>query len=242
MAEAHRPEHVYGEKERIARLSRIREVILGAQDGLLVPLGVVSTMAGAFSDNHIVIIAGIAEALAGAFSMATGGYLAFQAEHQVQRSAMASERRAIKKYPSDEKEEMALLLKREGVGKADAQAIADRLWAHQPSFYKTMVEKELGLDPDQPSTAGGSAGIIGVSYLLAALVPLWPYFFWHGEVAIIISICATLVALFFMGVLKGKFATLPYLRSGAQVMLVGAASGLGGYLLGVFLPRLFGLK
>jgi len=43
----HIQEHSLGEAARIGRLSRIREFVLGAQDGLLVPLGVVTGMAAA---------------------------------------------------------------------------------------------------------------------------------------------------------------------------------------------------
>src|SRR5579864_6379990 len=95
-------EHSLGEKERIGKLSQIRELVFGAQDGLLVPLGVVSSIAGAFNNNHIVLIAGISEALAGAFSMATGAYLASQAEQQVHNAEIAKERQSIQAYPNDE--------------------------------------------------------------------------------------------------------------------------------------------
>ena len=44
-AARHIQEHSLGEAARIGRLSRIREFVLGAQDGLLVPLGVVTGMA-----------------------------------------------------------------------------------------------------------------------------------------------------------------------------------------------------
>ena len=46
-ATRHIQEHSLGEAARIGRLSRIREFVLGAQDGLLVPLGVVTGMAAA---------------------------------------------------------------------------------------------------------------------------------------------------------------------------------------------------
>ncbi len=39
--------HVLGERDRIARLSRVREFVLGFQDGLLVPLAVATGLAGA---------------------------------------------------------------------------------------------------------------------------------------------------------------------------------------------------
>src|SRR5215472_15266954 len=120
----HYPEHIFGEKERIGKLSQIRELVFGAQDGLLVPLGVVSSIAGAFNNNHIVVIAGISEALAGAFSMATGAYLASQAERQVHTAEIAKERQSIQTYPNDERKEMSELLERDGMDTNDANTIA----------------------------------------------------------------------------------------------------------------------
>ncbi len=234
--------HIFGEKERIGKLSQIRELVFGAQDGLLVPLGVVSSVAGAFNNNHIVIIAGISEALAGAFSMATGAYLASQAERQVHNAEIAKERQAIQTHPKDEKKEMSLLLEREGMDTQDADTIADIMWKHKNSFFVTMVQKELGIEPEPPSTPIGDALFVGLSYLVAAGIPLFSYFFLQGEIAIVTSILATFVALFGIGLLKAKFALLPYLKSGFQVLLVGAGSGIGGYLLGTILPHILGIK
>lgn len=238
----HNPEHVFEEKERIASLSHIRELIFGAQDGLLVPLGVVSSVAGAFSNNHIVIIAGISEALAGAFSMASGAYLASEAEKQVHTSEMIKERKAIETYPVEEKQELVLMLVREGLKLKDAQIAVDKIATNEKSFFNTMVQKELGLEPEMPGTPLTDAVVVGLSYLGGATVPLFPYFFIAADRAILISILATFLALFTIGLLKGKFASLPVIKSGLQVLGVGIGSGIGGYLLGSYLPHLLGLK
>jgi len=240
--EQYDPAYIFKEKERIGRLSQIRELVFGAQDGLLVPLGVISSVAGAFSNNQIVLIAGISEALAGAFSMATGAYLASQAERQVHTAEIAKERQSIQAYPKDEQKEMSLLLEREGIDTDDADTIAGILWKHKSSFFTTMVQKELGIEPEPPGTPGKDALLVGFSYLIAAAIPLFPYFFLRGEIAIISSIVATLIALFGIGLLKAKFALLPYLKSGLQVLLIGAGSGIGGYFLGTILPHILGIK
>jgi VIT1/CCC1 family predicted Fe2+/Mn2+ transporter len=235
-------EHLLAEKERIGKLSHIRELVFGAQDGLLVPLGVVSSVAGAFNNNHIVLVAGISEALAGAFSMATGAYLSSQAEQQVYNAEIAKERQSIQAYPSDEQKEMRVLFEREGMDTNDADTVANILWKHKNAFFTTMVLKELGIEPEPPGTPVGDALFVGLSYLAAAAVPLFPYFFLNGEVAILTSILVTLLALFCIGLLKARFALLPYLKSGLQVLLVGAGSGIGGYLLGNILPHVLGIK
>lgn len=64
-AQRHVDEHARGEAARIARPSRIREFVLGFQDGLLVPLGVVTGMAAANSGRAPILVAGLAEAVAG---------------------------------------------------------------------------------------------------------------------------------------------------------------------------------
>lgn len=69
------------ERPSIARTSRIRELVLGFQDGLLVPLAVVTGLAGADAASSTVVVGGLAEAAAGALAMGTGAYLASQAEN-----------------------------------------------------------------------------------------------------------------------------------------------------------------
>lgn len=239
--EKHNPTHAFKEKERISKISQIREIVFGAQDGLLVPLGVISSVAGAFNNNHIVIVAGISEALAGAFSMATGAYLASQAEQQVHTAAIHKEEREIEEYPEDEQIEMQLMFEREGMPENDATAVSHMLWKHKKSFIYTMVQKELGLEPEPAGGITQDALIVGASYLLAAIIPLFPYFFLKGFPAIASSILATFVALFGIGVAKGKVATLPYIKSGFEVMLVGAGAGIGGYFLGTILPHVLKL-
>ena len=111
-------------------------------------------------------------------------------------------------------------------------------------FYTLVntADPQLGIEPEPPGTPGKDALLVGFSYLIAACIPLFPYFFFKGEIAILSSILATLLALFGIGLLKAKFALLPYLKSGLQVLLVGAGSGIGGYFLGTLLPHILGMK
>lgn len=237
-----KPEHVLKEKERIEKLSQIRELVFGAQDGLLVPLGVVSSIAGAFNNNHIVLIAGISEALAGAFSMATGAYLASQAERQVHISEIENEKKEIEKNFEGEKEELTFLFAQEELSNEDAWAIVEKLATSKKAFLNTMIQKELGIEPHPLGTPTKDAFFVGISYLGSAIIPLFPYFFLSGKVAIMCSILATLAALFIIGFLKGRVASLPTLKSGLLVLLIGAGSGIGGYLLGSVLPHILGIS
>ena len=68
-------DHAREEAARSGRLSRVREFVLGAQDGLLVPLGVVTGMAAANPGRGPILVAGIAEAVAGCAARGRGSYL-----------------------------------------------------------------------------------------------------------------------------------------------------------------------
>jgi VIT1/CCC1 family predicted Fe2+/Mn2+ transporter len=87
--EKHPPSHkkkdpaYFTERDRIDRLSRVRDLVFGSLDGLIVPLGVVSGVAGGIGDSRAVIVAGIAEAFAGALSMGAGEFIAGRSEAQV---------------------------------------------------------------------------------------------------------------------------------------------------------------
>src|SRR6478609_2679391 len=106
---------ILGEKERVARLGRIRQFVFGSLDGLLVPLGVVSGVAGGTGNVKAVIVAGLAEAFAGALSMGVGEFLSSRAEAQVQRAEVDAEMERVRTKPEYELQELVVLLENDGV-------------------------------------------------------------------------------------------------------------------------------
>lgn len=232
-ARRHIREHARGEAARIERLSRVREFVLGAQDGLLVPLGVVTGMAAASPGRTAILVAGIAEAVAGCIAMGGGSYLASEAEEGLYVSEIADEGREVDEYPEREVAELALVLEDEGLPRDAAERVARGLAADPQVFLRTKVQKELGLSPDVGGAALGDALVVGLTYLGAAVVPLWPYFMLPlmGP-ALIASLACTLVALFALGVAKGRIARQAWLRAGTQVMLIGSFSAAVGFAIG----------
>jgi VIT1/CCC1 family predicted Fe2+/Mn2+ transporter len=233
-------EHVLGEKARVARLSRIRQFVFGSLDGLLVPLGVVSGVAGGTNNVKAVIVAGLAEAFAGALSMGAGEFLSGRAEAQVHKAEVEAELEQLHLHPEVEFQEMIVILESEGVRPEDALVIAQRLHKNPASYAKTMIEKELGLDLE-PNTVRVTEGLtMGVSYMAASIVPLIAYFFLPLQLAFVASLVLTFLCLMVLGVIRGKLARINLVKSALEVVVVGTVSGFGGYLLGIWLPKLFG--
>ncbi|MFN8110057.1 MAG: VIT1/CCC1 transporter family protein [Thermoleophilia bacterium] len=240
-AEHHITEHVEGEAARIEKLSRVRELILGFQDGLLVPLGVVSGMAAAHPARSVIMVAGLAEAVAGSIAMGGGAYLASEAEERLYHSEIESERQEIIEEPERETAELALILEREGLERPMAEQVALGLASHPEVFLRTKVQKELNLSPDVGGAAFGDAMVVGGSYAVAAVVPLWPYATLPlGTTALVVSILCTLVALFILGVVKARVASQKWWFGGFQVMVIGGASAGVGYLIGHLITALAG--
>src|ERR1700720_4509860 len=108
------------EKARVARLSRVRQIVFGSLDGLLVPLGVVSAVAGGTGNSKAVIIAGIAESFAGALAMGAGEFISGRAEAQVHKAEVQNELDQMRLNPAFELRELAQHLENEGVDPEDA--------------------------------------------------------------------------------------------------------------------------
>jgi VIT1/CCC1 family predicted Fe2+/Mn2+ transporter len=73
---------------------------------------------------------------------------------------------------------------------------------------------------------------------VAALIPIIPYLFVTGLFAIGISVVAGLVALFVLGMAKGRLVQRSPILQGLEILGIGVASAGIGYLLGDLIPRL----
>ena len=239
-AEQHIQDHALGEAARIAKLSRIREVVLGAQDGLLVPLGVVTGMAAANPSQSLIIVAGLAEAFAGAVAMGSGSYLASEAVEGLFKAEIEEEGAEIVEHREREIAELAIILEQEGLPRADAEHVALGLAANDNVFLRTKVQKELDLSPDAGGDALGDAFVVGGTYLGAAIIPLWPYLLFGISIALPISLLCTLVALFALGIAKGRIARLSLLSAGIKVAVIGTISAAIGYAVGHLVTQYFG--
>ncbi len=233
---------LFAERSRIERLSRIRQLVFGSLDGLIVPLGVVSGVAGfSLSDSGPVIAAGIAEAFAGALSMGAGEFIAGRSEAQVLQSEVAKELEEMERSPEFERHELAQIYQQDGVAPEDAQLLVRTLARYPQAYQKAMVANELGINTLQPDTVKlPEALTIGGSYLVGSIFPLVAYFFFKPMTALPISLVLTFIALVAVGYIKGKLASMNLYRSIIEIVVVGILSAGGGYVLGTFIPRMFG--
>jgi vacuolar iron transporter family protein len=232
---------LFAERDRIDRLSRVRELVFGSLDGLIVPLGVVSGVAGGIGDSRAVIVAGIAEAFAGALSMGAGEFIAGRSEAQVQQTEVRKELEEMENAPEFEMRELIDIYQQDGMSHEDASTIVHTMARYPKTYQAAMVAKELGIPSlDIDTVKIPQAVTIGASYLVGSIFPLIAYFFFPVPVALPISLVLTFIALVIVGVIKGKLASMNLVVSIIEIVVVGVVSAGGGFLLGTLLPRLFG--
>ena len=229
------------ERWRVARLGRLREVVFGAQDGLLSTVALVTGVAVAVENQTTVLVAGLAAALPGMLSMATGAFLGSRAEQDVQRAEIAREAQELEDNPAEELAELVVLYQREGRTYQEARHLADEIAQDKELWLRTLVEKELGISPDETSSPVKDALTMGIAFILAAIIPILPHFFLEGGAAISISIAAALTGLFILGVGKGRLVQRSPLLQGLEILAIGAVSAGIGFGLGDLIPRLIDL-
>ena len=223
----------------MARMGRLREVVFGAQDGLLSIVALVTSIAVAVESQTTVVIAGLAGALPGMISMATGALLGSRAEQDVQRAEIEKEAQELDANPAEEFAELVVLFQREGMTYHEARQMADDISQDRDLWLKTLVEKELGISPEVTSNPVKDALVMGLAFITGAAVPLVPHFFLTGGQAIGVSVGVTLAGLFALGLLKGRLVQRSPLLQGLEILGIGTISAGVGYALGELIPRLF---
>lgn len=235
-------EHLREERAEADLLGEIREALFGAQDGLVSTLAVVSTVGAATNDRFAILIAGIASALAGVFSMGAGEYLSSKSQREIYMAQIRKEREEVAERPGEAEAEVAYMLEGEGLDPVAAKRVAAELATTPQVLLNTMVEKELGIPVAEGRNALQGALIMGASFGLAALVPIVAYVFLDPGPAFPVSMALSLVVLFGIGLVKSRWTERDPIRSGLEVVLLAAFAGIAGWFFGQLLPGLLGVN
>ena len=226
-------------KTKIASLARIRELIFGLQDGLISTVVLVSSVYGATSDNGLTIIAGLAGALGGTVSMSAGSFLSSRAEKEVLESQINIELTKFMDDPSKQIDQLVAALTTDGLTEEEAFSITETMAKNEDVLIRTVIEKELGLSLDEVSVPWKDAVVMGISFLLGTAVPILPYLMINGPSVVAISIAATGLGLFAMGVGKSRFTKTNPIISGIDILSIGILAATAGYFfLGTFHDRI----
>ena len=95
------------------------------------------------------------------------------------------------------------------------------------------MREELKLENPEDGMSPLKQGVIvGFSALLGSFIPLVPFFFLPPLQAVAIALVASLIILFLVGAYKSKLTSGRWLQGGLELMLIGGAAALAGYVIG----------
>ena len=223
------------EKWHSSSTSWISGAIYGANDGLAAVFGIVAGMSGATGGNGFVLTAGLSGAVASALSMATGAFLAERSEVEMMEANVERERQEIAEHPEEEKKELSLFYQLKGIDEKTADELAERLSKHPDAMLQALAAEEFGSvnssgDPKQAAVAAG------ISTGLGAIVPVIPFFFATGIVAIVAAAIVSLIAHFLVGAAKSLVTLRSWWSAGFEMTLAGVIVGGAMYIIGLAFP------
>jgi VIT1/CCC1 family predicted Fe2+/Mn2+ transporter len=214
----------------------VRDVIFGANDGLVSILALVAGVYGAIMESYPILIAGIAGAVAGAISMGAGSYLSAKSEKEV--TDKESDRKGIKRKgtPEEEREKLVRFYQARGFKKRDAEAVADRVVQQVESSKSYTLGEEVGLTSEESWPPVKAATFTGLSFAIVSLIPILPFAFMQVNPAVITAAIASIACLFLVGASKAIFTRKSWVRSGLEMMAIGTLASIATYAIGLAIP------
>jgi vacuolar iron transporter family protein len=217
----------------------LRNVVYGFNDGLTANFGLVAGVIGAsvVAQHQTVIVAGVAGLIADALSMGSSGYLAAKSEQEVYAHEIAMERDEIALMPEVERDELALIYEAKGMDAESANRLATQVMGDPERMLAEQVQEELGIG--EPHTTPLREGAVtGTATAVGALIPVFPFLIWEGQVAIAVSFVVSMLSHWLVGAARSVFTGRSAFRSGLDMFVVGLGVAVVGYFVGEWISKL----
>jgi VIT1/CCC1 family predicted Fe2+/Mn2+ transporter len=213
----------------------VRDVVIGMSDGLTVPFALAAGLSGVLEQNHLIIIAGIAEICAGSIAMGLGGYLAGQTEIDHYNSEEKREYEEVKTKYEFEKQEVRDVFAEYGLSKHLQDEVADELAKDEKKWVDFMMKFELGLEKPDAKRATKSAFNIGIAYIIGGIIPLSGYILTNDpHTGLLASSLITVICLFVFGFYKSKLTGQNPVKGAFRVTIIGVIAAAAAFVIAKF--------
>ena len=203
----------------------LRAAVLGASDGLTTNLSLVMGVAGANLPGQTILFTGLAGMLAGALSMSIGEWLSVQSARELYTHQIAVERQELVEMPEEEREELALIYEAKGIDRETANRMAEHIMAQGNAALDTLAREELGIDPEELGGSAWTAAIMSfMLFAIGAIIPVIPFAFGSGTVAVLLSLLLGTLGFFIIGVGITLTTGAPLIKSAGRQVLLGLAA------------------
>lgn len=215
------------------KLNIIRAGVLGANDGIIGGAGVILGITGATTNNTVVFVAGIAEMLAVAFSMASGEFVSVSSQKDTEKSVVTKAENILLTQPRIIHDEMSIYYEKRGADPQLAAHVADDLMKKDALVH--YVQIKYGIIVGQylsPAHALVSSFIASIS---GGIWPLLSVMLLPDKLKVLGTIVATVWALFLTGCLSAWAGRAPIIPAICRNIFTGVITMVFTYWLGTLL-------
>ena len=205
-----------GDPHYITRSGWLRAAVLGANDGVVSISSLIVGVAAATPEPNAVLVAGIAGLSAGAMSMAAGEYVSVSSQSDTERADIERETNALRDLPKEELSELAAIYREKGLSAETAQRVAEELTA--ADALGAHVRDELGLSEVHAARPLQAALASGLTFSLAAAIPLLPAILAPEGAIIPVVLVVTILTLAALGAMGAKAGAAPMMRATLRVV------------------------
>ncbi|MBI2589580.1 VIT1/CCC1 transporter family protein [Candidatus Berkelbacteria bacterium] len=211
----------------------IKDLVFGANDGLITTFAIVAGVAGADLPISVVLILGFANLFADGFSMAAGDYLGSRSELDFVQSERADLEKAILKTPSEAKKALSEYYYSQGFRDSVLTELTRIVSSHRRAWVEALARGRFRL-PAEDGQPYKNAGAIFLAFILVGSLPLLPFILALPN-AFLTSILVTTLTLFVLGALRTRVTRQDWFMSGLEMLAVGALAAGVAYAVGALL-------
>lgn len=200
----------------------LRATVFGVNDGLVSNFSLVMGVAGGTSNNSIVLLAGIAGLVAGAFSMSSGEWISIRSQRELYENELRIEQEELRAFPEEERNELEMIYRAKGIAPDAARELVESIMSRNDVALDTLAREELGLDPSTLGSPWVAAFSSFCAFALGAALPVLPFLFGSGAAPTIVAAVISVLALFGVGAATSIFTGRHAGRAGLRMAVIGA--------------------
>ena len=160
----------YNHEHKSNRISWIRAVVLGANDGIVSTASLIIGVAASQAAGDNLFTVGMAGLVAGAMSMAAGEYVSVSSQTDIEKAELTLEKSHIQKNWTLEVEELASIYQKRGVESQLAKQVAEQLM--EKDAIGSHARDELGITELSQGNPLQAAIYSALSFSVGALLPV----------------------------------------------------------------------
>jgi VIT1/CCC1 family predicted Fe2+/Mn2+ transporter len=210
----------YNNEHKSERISWIRAVVLGANDGIVSTASLIIAVAASQAAGDNLFTVGMAGLVAGAMSMAAGEYVSVSSQTDIEKAELALEKSHIQQNWTLEVEELANIYHERGVEPQLAKQVAEQLM--EKDAIGSHARDELGITDLSQGNPLQAAVYSALSFSAGASLPVMMILLVSQAVLMPAVICISLLSLVVLGSISAHAGGASKTKGAIRVLFWGS--------------------